>query len=226
MGDWYDHDRDDWRSRCDAGLVASRKYADRLPPKHREPWPDFGDYLLSRDLSPHIARANLWYPSHAAGDDVPRIVMPATSGQEGNFFWQARSMTTMEPRFQSPHGVCSGDAVIVVYPFGLTYEAQAGFPEWTEAAVVEGPMCALAVAGTGRLGIATMGADPPEERLDNIVRLVKGVPCFVIPDNDRVEAFVRVFMYLTNRGIKCRMQPVRGAKDFAELSLGNRLRFF
>ncbi len=164
--------------------------------------------------------------------------MPAASDQEGNHFWQARLMdhagmqlTNNEkqerPRYESPHGCRSGDAVIIVYPFGLTHEAQTGHPEWNESVVVEGPMCALAVAGTGRLGIATMGADPPEERLDLIFKRIRGTICTIVPDSDRQDLFIHVFTYLSNRGIQCRwLVPGPSAKDFADMTIEARHVFF
>jgi len=217
--DWYDQDRDEWLERLRDKTAAQvlKPYADRLPPKDETYWPEFDNYLLSRGLSPRIARANQWYPSANAGDNEPRIVIPATSDQPGNHFWQARLIGCGEKRYQSPHGVASGDACIVVYPTdtgGLT-----------ESVVVEGPVCALAAAMTGRLGIALMGADPPEERLGLTYTRVRGTICYIVPDLDRIDALTKVLVYLANRGVECRLR-VPSAKDFADMSPLNRERFF
>lgn len=218
---YYDHERDErWRDRAE--LVTRKPYCDHLPPRDPTLWKDFSGYLVSRNLSQYIARANHWYPSRDAGDNLPRIVMPASSDQEGNHFWQARYMGS-DPdikRYQSPYGR-TGDAAIIVYP-------QKGVNEpLVETVVVEGPMCALAVAGTGRMGLATMGADPPEERLDLIFKRIYGTICTVVPDSDRQDLFIHVFTYLSNRGIQCRwLVPGPSAKDFAEMSPENRMRFF
>src|SRR3990167_3940303 len=215
--DWYDQDRDEWLERLRDKTAAQvlKPYADRLPPKDETYWPEFDNYLLSRGLSPRIARANQWYPSANAGDNEPRIVIPATSDQPGNHFWQARLIGCGEKRYQSPHGCTPGDTVIIVYPLYA----------YTEAVIVEGPMCALAAAMTGRLGVALMGADPPEERLQLTVRRVHGMICTIIPDLDRIDALTKVLVYLANRGIECRLR-VPSAKNFADMSPPNRTTLF
>lgn len=219
----YDHDRDErieqWRK--NGGSKVLKPYCDRLPPKSRWLWGAFSDYLIGRQLSPHIAKANQWYPSDKAGDDQYRIVMPASSDQEGNHFWQARYVG-VDPdvkRYESPYG-STGDAVIVVYPTENAEKYQ------EESVVVEGPMCALAAAGTGRLGIAMMGADPPEARLDLTFKRVRGTICYVIPDSDKQDLFIHVMSYLANRGVTCRLLDPGPAKDFAEMSPENRRRLF
>src|SRR5574341_887606 len=228
MSDWYDHERNDHERPAegldpwdvDESRLNSRRlkpFCYRLPARNESLWKDFDKYLTHRNLSPSIAKANLWFPSDQAGDDQPRIVVPAAAAHPDNHFWQARLMGDGPRRYESPHGCRSGDACIVVYPME--------FPLPVEAAVVEGPMCALAVAMTGRLGVATMGANPPEERLDLIYHRVRGTICSVIPDSDRQDLFIHVFSYLTNRGVQCRWL-VPYAKDFADMSLSNRRRFF
>src|SRR3990167_4496305 len=89
--DWYDHDRDEWKAKQLCTKVL-KPYADRLPPKDETYWPDFNTYLLSRGLSPEVAKANQWYRSVNAGAQEPRIVIPASSDQLDNHFWQARVM--------------------------------------------------------------------------------------------------------------------------------------
>jgi hypothetical protein len=230
MADWYDHDRDEhnerrnqWRS--DDGTVRpSKPYNHRLPDLAPELWRDFYEYLGTRGLSPHIAKENLWYPmkSDPLGENWPgRIVMPATSRQEGNHFYQSRIMYDgpgKYRRYDSPTGCSSGDAVIVVYPQGPTI--------WNESVVVEGPMCALAAAQTGRLGIALMGADPPIERIEWTSELIHGTRCYVIPDRDRLDALSHVMANLANRGHNCKLLMVEGAKDLADLSPGKRSELF
>ena len=210
----YNHDRDDridqWRRAKDS--KPTKPYCDRLPmmDKNKESLAACERYLVARNLDPDIARANQWYPSVAAGDENLRLVIPASSDQDGNHFWQSRLVLGAGTRYQSPAGCTSGDAVIVVYP--------AGAARWKESVVVEGPMCALAVAMTGRLGVALMGADPPEERLELTARRVHGTTCTIIPDQDRLDALVRVFAYLTNKGVQCRLRDPFHGKDFADMS--------
>ena len=219
MGD-YDHERNDKRDREWLGSVPSKPYSDRLPELEPSLWPDFDAYLTSRNLSPSIARANLWYPSRRAGDEAPRIVMPASSSDTYNKFWQARAMygaLGFSPvRYQSPHGCRSGDAVIVVYPVAKDGRYR--------SVVVEGPMDALAAAGEGCLGVALMGAQPPQERIDLTARLVCGTMCYVVIDSDNPATLVAVMSQLSNLGVQCRLRAPSPAKDLAELSPRRRKR--
>lgn len=126
-------------------------------------------------------------------------------------------------RYDSPHGCSSGDAVIVVYPDPLPTR---GVSPHLESVVVEGPMCALAAAMTGRLGIALMGADPPKERIDLTSELIRATICYVVIDTDRPIALVKVMANLANRGNQCRLRDPSPAKDLAEMSPGNRALLF
>mgnify|MGYP001581333841 CR=1 FL=1 len=210
---WYDHEI---RERCDQKDL--KKYSDRLPKLEPSLCPDFDAYLTSRNLNPDIERANLWYPSRYAGDDAPRIVIPASSSDTYNKFWQARLMATEGisslVRYQSPHGCRSGDAVIVVYPELLNRPYR--------SVVVEGPMDALAAAGEGCLGIALMGALPPQERIDLTATLVRGTIAIICYDSDNPAALVAVMSQLSNLGVQCRLRDPSPAKDLAELNRAQR----
>lgn len=105
-------------------------------------------YLTLRGLDYKTARHNGWYASLNAGDEHPRIVMPATNSCGLNF-WQARAIDRgVEPRYQSP-SVPRGDSVIQVYPL---------CKNWLPVLVVaEGPMDVLAAASCGIRGVALLG---------------------------------------------------------------------
>ena len=219
--DWYDHDRNEHRDRREwLSGKPPKPYNDRLPEPEPSLWKDFDRYLSLRNLSPGIARANLWYPSRSAGDDAPRIVIPATSSVSANKFWQARVMggaLGFSPvRYQSPHGCRSGDAIIVVWP------GNPGSIGYRASTVVEGPMDALAAAEAGIIGVALMGASPPPERIDLTVKLVRGTICYVVIDSDQPAALVAVMSQLSNLGVQCRLRDPSPAKDLADLSLSRR----
>lgn len=96
--------------------------------------------------------------------------------------------------------------------------------------IVEGPMDALAAAGCGFPAIAILGATPPKLVFDQVARLVdksyrKG-QAIIIPDNDRLGAWVDTQLELGNRGVYARIQQItNGAKDLAELPEQDRMEF-
>ena len=214
---WYDHDRDEHRDRREwlSGKPA-KPYSDRLPEMDPSLWPDFDRYLSLRNLSPGIARANFWYPSRSAGDFAPRLVIPSTSATSTNKFWQARSMDGALPRYQSPHGCRSGDAIIVVWP------GNPGSIGYRASAVVEGPMDALAAAEAGIIGVALMGASPPPERIDLTASLVHGTITYLVCDSDAPAAMAAILSQLSNLGVQCRLRDPSPGKDLADLSLSRR----
>jgi len=192
-------------------------------PRVRVPYPPVADgpgpqrafdrYLTRRHLDPALALANGWYPSYAAGDDALRIVIPAAN--TGCFpFWQARAVQPdVEPRYQSPHGVPREDSVVLVWSMG---ERRAGRPV---VVVVEGPMDALAAAGTGADGVSLMGAMPPLIVFDHMARLfAQSTEFLVIPDTDMLHAGLALARYERRRGCLARLCVLPlGWKDLAEL---------
>lgn len=139
-------------------------------------WYDFDKYLRGRGLSSMLAYTNGWYPSRNAGDREPRVVIPATSADPRNLFWQARSMNGTEPRYQSPYAM-RGDALVIVWPKR---------PSTTSSAycIVEGPCDALAAAETGFVGVALLGGHPSDEVLAHAGRLTHRSPRLLVSDND------------------------------------------
>lgn len=170
-------------------------------------WQLAKDYLVSRGLSWETARYNGWFPSESAGDSVPRIVIPATSSNLNNRYWQARALLGgIEPRYQSPLA-SRGDAVIEVR------QAGEGSPLGFGKVVVEGPMDALAAASCGYSGVALMGNRVPSESLALTVELLRGKIAIIIPDSDEINAFISVYSFLLTQGIKCLYLPIKEKED-------------
>jgi hypothetical protein len=181
-------------------------FCPRLPRIDHSLDPLMAEYLGDRRLELDLAIDNLWYPSCTAGDHHPRIVIPASSKIPGNVFWQARFMGEgVKPKYQSPHAA-RGDAVVVVWP------SQKGI---THSAIVEGPMDALAAAGTGRMGVALMGVTPPDESLALTAALVRGTICVLVADTDAIPEMTRVYEYLCQRVPLVMVSPFP-CKDLAE----------
>jgi len=169
-------------------------------------------YLEGRGLDYFLAAKNMWYPSTDAGDASPRIVMPGTSHIYGNVYWQARAMDDNPKRYQSPYAP-RGDAVIVVWPRNKRI---------SRSVVVEGPMDALAAAELGALGVALMGATPPDESLLLTATLVRGTICIVVADCDAVEAATRFYTFLLDAKVDTRMAVPAPYKDLAEMPSAER----
>jgi len=171
------------------------------------------EYLENRGLSFDIAVENGWYLSVAAGDSKQRIIIPATSKIPGNIYWQARAVQPLvEPRYQSPHAQ-RGDAVVVVWP------TLRGHSHTTAGAVVEGPMDALAAAGAGCIGVALMGAMPPEAALALTSTILSGRMCYVVFDRDQpLPTTTRTLPYLLQHGVRAKLVDPYPAKDLAELT--------
>lgn len=213
----YDHDRSERSGRREE--KPPRPYSATLPPLDEWYWDQMREYLDRRELSFALARSNAWYPSVKAGDSFARIVIPATSDIPGNLFWQARALypvgdERIAKRYQSP-SASRGDALIVVWP---------GAP-FSRSVIVEGPMCALAAAELGFLGVALMGATPPEEALVLAWKLVRGSSVVFLGDEDRQDAMSAVFANLMARpGIPSgRMISPYPYSDLAEVPAAQRL---
>jgi hypothetical protein len=195
--------------------------------------PAAGAYLESRGLDPSLASRNGWYPSRSAGDNHPRIVIPATASDPGNRFWQARlipesrscgperglestigtggAIPVPPKRFQSPHAA-RGDALVLVW--GATPR---------RAVVCEGPMDALAAAGTpGTLGVGLMGATPPTATLEHLWKLTAALPVVLMTDADAPMAMIRVLNFMMTRGRSVLLAHPAPWKDLAEVPADQR----
>ena len=169
-------------------------------------WRWFRDYLHSRSLNADIARGFGWYPSCQAGDTEARIVIPGTSEDPANQYWQARSVRQdAKPRYQSPHGVRRGDAYVeLCLPM---------FETWV---IVEGPMDALAAAQAGYGGLALLGATPPPEVLGALVHRIQRdpKPVLLVADTDRLVC--PLLLAFLGRGIHANLRLPYPYKDLAE----------
>ncbi len=205
---WYEHERTERFKRPETEEAVFPGCAYFL-------WDRMNAYLKDRDLDPEVARVNGWYPSDSAGDDFVRIVMPAKR-TDGRVFWQARALNpVLAKRYQSPHGA-RGDAVIVVRPLH----------EPKVAAMVEGPMDALAVAGAGFLGVAMMGNTPPLCVLEHVLNITIYMESLqVIADADSVEKWAHLVSYFTTRSVKTKLRYPYPYNDVAEMSAANRKRW-
>lgn len=188
-----------------------------LPPveiRHHRPWPDQGlaslgrQYLIGRGLDADLAWDNGWYTSAQAGDEEPRIVVPCT-GKITKGFWQARAIVPgVAKRWLSPHGP-RGDAVALVYPSPTRRD---------RIVVVEGPMCALAAAGLGFLGVSLLGATPSREVMGFVSWLCRGTRTILLADSDSPATMAALVPVLAEAGVPVELRiPSRG-KDLADLS--------
>lgn len=162
----------DWKHR---DATPGKPFSAGLPPGNHALHEAAAEYLRRRRLDYPLALRNGWYPSDRAGDSLPRLVIPASSTSIENKYWQARALVDTQLRYQSPHGVRRGDAVVIVWPRN---------DEIGHAAITEGPMDALAAAGEGVLGIALMGKNPPEEVLHYVTSLTGSFVTAIIADID------------------------------------------
>lgn len=166
------------------------------------------DYLCSRELAPTLALRNRWYPSDSAGDGAPRVVIPA-SGHLTTGFWQARLMDDAWPgakRWQSPHGT-RGDAIVIAWPRHLG----------SRAVVVEGPMCALAAAELGFIGVSMLGAAPPRAAVAYAMGVLSGCNTIVVPDRDRPDLLAKLVANFATVG-RAHVRVPTTSKDLAEMS--------
>jgi len=191
----------------------------RLPTCSQRLWPRFDQYLQERNLDPDLARKNLWFPSRTV-DGYDRLVVPGTSDQTGNLYWQARliqddpgiqttSGRVFARRWESPHGISRGNSVCLVWP----REAGPGRP----TAVVEGPMDALAAAGEGFVSVALMGVQPPADCLSLTAKLLRGTIPVIVSDLNAEKEMTDVQLRLAAQGIVGQLCSPYPGKDLAAL---------
>jgi hypothetical protein len=150
-------------------------------------------YLRERHLDISLAASNGWYLSTQAGDQYPRIVIPAVTHKTEHVYWQARDITgNAFIRYQSPKGP-RHEALIKVRPtdkpLGIV--------------VVEGPMDALAAAGAGYLGYALMGMQPNKATLMHLALLIEDnneLHTLVLLDRDSGPHAIRISTFLSSQG--------------------------
>lgn len=216
---------------------APRKpYCNELPAMSQDArdWTAFRQFMRDRGIDPQIATLNAWYPSTAAGDDYLRVVIPGTSREPANQFWQARLIETGDcdgdmgdarpPRYQSPTAK-RGDAVIVTHPdYSLT-----GNDHKPVVVLVEGPFDALAASEVGMVGVALMGNTPSEDALDHAVGWLRdGVRAVFVTDEDAVVQGADLgWRLLAQHGLKSLLilSPYP-YKDLAEMPKPDRERLF
>jgi len=175
---------------------------------------DMKRYLDKRGLDYAIARTNDWYPSVDAGDDSPRIVIPATTQIDRHKFWQARAMDGNKKRYQSPYG-SRLDAVVVVYADGANDHDE-------KMVLVEGPMDALAAAGEGYTAIALMGVTPGPRILRHVATLTQSSRVLFIADADAVGKTAELIAWLSAMGVAIRMTTTFIEKDLAAMTQEHR----
>jgi len=173
-----------------------------MPERVPDLFPMQDNYLMGRNLSYAIARYNLWYPTKLPG---PRVVVPCTGG-----FWQARTLDEDELRYRSSKGSRS-QAFCIVWPKKsrpLTI-------------VVEGPMDALAAAGLGAVGVASLGAHFGEYVVEWVCKNRPSSDILIIPDLDDDEFGYNLMAAFTNKGKQSTLKlPTR--KDFAKMTIKER----
>lgn len=218
---------------ADMGAPA-KPYCRELPRMSLDPqdWAQVQDFIRSRGIDPHLAKLNAWYPSRAAGDNWLRVVIPGTSRDQTNQFWQARlaeAHPTGEPRYQSPHA-SRGDALIVIHPdySALGYDVSNDHPP-PGSVLVEGPFDALAAAELGFLGVALMGNTPSAEVLVHAVDWLRAAPpaMLVTDDDATVQGAALGHNLLAKYGLKSLLvlSPYP-YKDLAEMPKQERARLF
>lgn len=167
-------------------------------------------YLHGRNLSYTTATGNLWYPTDKVKerDPVPRIVIPAINRYQRSY-WQGRAMLKHDLRYRSAKGGRFG-SIVVVWPMARRKR---------EVVLVEGPTDALAAAGLGYLGIATMGALFSTYAVKFIGRaLPLDITVIVVPDLDTPEFGVENVRELSAAGRKTVLRMSVGANDLASMT--------
>lgn len=204
----------DWQR--DDGPPAQRAYSSSLPPVDDRLVNKMVAYLINRGLSFALSQENGWYPSSQAGDHAARIVIPATSGNRANRFWQARAMDGNPKRYQSPSAP-RGDAIILVNPPKEPVGPLAASTEdhWL---IVEGPLDALAAAALGYHSIAWMGTEPNNFSLGLTRKLIRGKILTMLADRDAIGSMSRFMGHLASltRAARLLVPPVPW-KDLAEM---------
>lgn len=168
-------------------------------------------YLHGRNLSYTTANENLWYPTQHVKerDPVPRIVIPAINKYHRPY-WQGRAMLKHDLRYRSAKGGRFG-SIVVVWPMNWRHK---------EIVLVEGPMDALAAAGLGYLGVATMGALFASYAVRFIKKVLPlDIAVIVVPDVDAPEFGVQNVGMFSELGRKAVLKMPVGGKDLAKLDL-------
>ena len=207
----YEHDR---REAEEHQERLAKPYCTVRPPESQELHRMMWQYLSYRGLSPELARRNGWYPSMEAGGNIPRLVIPAVSSDPMNLYWQARAMGDGPRRYESPHGVSRGDALVIVFPVDQA----------KGCVVVEGPMAALAAAGEGYCGLALLGATPPDVVVLNIVDLLRRYPRPVQFLLDADGLAIRTAVHIVHAGVPLLIKLPYPHKDLAAAPAGERRR--
>lgn len=173
---------------------------------------NMGVYLANRNLNTVLARTNGWYPSMYQG--YPRIVIPCSNSAAVPYF-QARDMSgKAELRYASPPAA-RDDSIVIVWP---TDRAKG-------SVILEGPMCALAAADLGYVGIALMGNQPSVATMDYVAAKVRCFqPVLIVPDVDTPQLGPEVLSGLAQRGIPS-MVMIPPRKDLGDMSPKERKRF-
>lgn len=174
-------------------------------------------YLDKRDLSFDLAVMNGWYESSCAGDDYPRVVIPAVTHVPGHAYWQARDTTGKAYlRYQTPKGP-RYEALIQVLPL----------LDLKGTVIVEGPMDALAAAGAGYAGIALMGMTPGYSTIVQLTKLLdRHKPVFVLLDRDSNDNAHKLAIKLAGLGVNSKVIFLPGPeKDLAQCTKLKRRKF-
>jgi hypothetical protein len=187
-----------------------------MPVPDRSLEPQAQAYLSARGLDASVARHNHWYPSRAAGDCAPRIVMPATN-RAMVAYWQARLIADCEAKRYTSPPVPRADSIILCWP---KRQLRSG------VVLVEGPMDALAAASVGSVGVALMGVSPSFNTFEH---LAHQFPCnrfIIVPDADALDAGLGWSLSLSILGRQTTLLPCPvGIKDLAEMSSLKRAAF-
>lgn len=207
----------------------SKPYCTRYPQEDNSLWKAMDDYLIVRGSYPDTAHANGWYPTRSV-DGWGRVVVPCSSSQPSNLYWQARLLDPPQPprssvdkrlsiqtglgmprRWESPHGVSRGDAVCVVWP------AQKPHPSspLRQAVVAEGPMDALAAAACGYIGVGLLSATPSEECLSWTRTVLCGIMTLTVMDLGAEDQMIFNAGWLREHGVPCRLVNPYPHKDLA-----------
>ena len=168
-------------------------------------------YLHGRDLSFSTAIGHLWYPTNEVKerDPVPRIIIPAINKYQRPY-WQGRAMLKHDLRYRSAKGGRFG-SIIVVWPMVHCKK---------EIVLCEGPMDALAAAGLGYLGIATMGALFTKYAIKFIKSVLPSdTVIIIVPDIDTPEFGVENISSLSISGRDTVLKMPVGGNDLASMSL-------
>lgn len=197
--------------------VPDKPYCHSLPVVSQRLWPRFDNYLRERNLDYALARMNYWFPSRTI-DGYDRLVVPGSSDQPGNLYWQARliqpvtlgnAKPTDPRRWESPHGIARGNSVCLMWP-------KEPRPE-RFVAIVEGPMDALAAAGEGFVAIALMGVNPSTEVLCLTAKLFRGTIPLIVMDINAEAAMAENQAKLVKLGLNGKLVSPYPGKDLAAL---------